>query len=341
LISWKYAFDSINAELEISTKKKQALDNLFNKGRISQTTYDYINQELTDIIAEIEARQKALADKMISKISELEQQTKTLEMFLANLEIRYAAGEIDEEPYTKESSVLSLGLEATKTELGEIKKAVTQLIPEEVRPTPPTPLEVAEVLPAEAPEIPVQAPVEAPVEASTEEVPVEAPIEKAVEEPAKAPTEEPVEVETVSEEIKVEMPTEIPTEEPTDVSIEVTSEEAIIEEGVESPSEIAVEEAPAEEKFPSSEEAVQEAAEETVAAVEPIAETTTETTMEEASTEEMVTEAVSEETPMQEEASLEGVEETPPADVEAPVEETSLFQGEEEETKKRKLKNRF
>jgi len=349
LISWKYAFERISTELKVSNKKKQALDNLFSTGKISQSTYNYVNKELTDIILEIETRQKALADKMISKISELEEQTKTLEMFLANLEIRYVAGEVDEEAYTKENSVLSLGIEATKKDLGEIKNAVTQLLPEEVRPLTLTPLKVAEVpkteefhektleIPLEAPteEAPVEVPIETTVEeqiettleAPTEEAPVEVPIETTVEEQIEttleAPTEEaPVEVESVSEavlevptesttESLIEEPTEVPMEMPTEMPVEVTPEEVPIFE--EKPSEFQVEEAPTEEKFPSFEEAFEAASEEVAeeSTTEVTIEAATETVPEEAPDDEGVTEAVFGEVVM-EEASVGEVEETTP-----------------------------
>jgi len=35
LISWKHSFNRLNEEFEMAKKKKQALDNLFETGRIS------------------------------------------------------------------------------------------------------------------------------------------------------------------------------------------------------------------------------------------------------------------------------------------------------------------
>ena len=324
LISWKYAFERISTELKVSNKKKQALDNLFSTGKISQSTYNYVNKELTDIILEIETRQKALADKMISKISELEEQTKTLEMFLANLEIRYVAGEVDEEAYTKENSVLSLGIEATKKDLGEIKNAVTQLLPEEVRPLTLTPLKVAEVPKTEEfHEKTLEIPLEAPTEEAPVEVPIETTVEEQIETTLEAPTEEaPVEVESVSEavlevptesttESLIEEPTEVPMEMPTEMPVEVTPEEVPIFE--EKPSEFQVEEAPTEEKFPSFEEAFEAASEEVAeeSTTEVTIEAATETVPEEAPDDEGVTEAVFGEVVM-EEASVGEVEETTP-----------------------------
>lgn len=237
MISWEYSFEKISKDLELAKKKKQALDDLFGTGKISQSTYDSFNKGLTDTITEIETHRKALAEKMTSKITELEQQVNTLEMFLANAEILYAAGEIDEELHTSESNAFTQGLEATKQELEVIKEVVANLMPEKMEFTlPPAPGEIveaplAEEVLEEVPEIPTEVPIEAPVEAQVE-----------------------VETENISEETEIEQPMEVQAEEaPTE---ETLAEEAPTEgfEGIEENAP----ETPTEEQSSSSEEVVEE-----------------------------------------------------------------------------------
>jgi hypothetical protein len=127
LISWKYSLEKIDGELELAKKKKQALDKLLNEGKVSQTTYDSFSEDVAQAIEEIESRQKMLVDKMESKISELEQQMRTLESLLVNSEIRHISGELENDAYDRECNVLSLGLETTKSELDEIKEAVSAI----------------------------------------------------------------------------------------------------------------------------------------------------------------------------------------------------------------------
>jgi len=127
LISWKHSFRKLNEENEMAKKKKQALDNLLNSGRISQSTYDLFNSEIDEAIAEIERQQKALLEKMNSKMEELEAQIKTLEMLLANFEIQHVTGEVDEEVYQSEMGILSMGIETAKHELDVVREAVNQL----------------------------------------------------------------------------------------------------------------------------------------------------------------------------------------------------------------------
>jgi hypothetical protein len=127
LISWKHSFRKLNEENEMAKKKKQALDNLLNTGRISQSTYDLFNNEIDEAIAEIERQQKGLLEKMNSKMEELEEQIKTLERLLANFEIQHVTGEVDDEVYQSEIGILSMGIETAKHELDVVREAVNQL----------------------------------------------------------------------------------------------------------------------------------------------------------------------------------------------------------------------
>lgn len=132
LISWKHSFGRLNEECELAKKKRQALDNLLNDGKISQSTHNLFNREIADAIAEIEKQQKALLEKMSCKMVELEGQIKTLEILLTNFEIQHVTEEIEEEVYQRETSLLTLGLEAARKELEMVKEATDQLSTEVV-----------------------------------------------------------------------------------------------------------------------------------------------------------------------------------------------------------------
>jgi len=145
LISWKHSFKRLNEEYEIAKKKKHALDNLFETGRISQATRDSFDNDISAVIMEIEKQQKDLLTKMQGKTQELEGQIKTLETLFANYEIQHVVGEIEEEVYQREINLLSTGLESAKRELEFIKEAANQLCPPPVEATTTEPsLPVAE-----------------------------------------------------------------------------------------------------------------------------------------------------------------------------------------------------
>ena len=128
LISWKHSFNRLNEEHQMAEKKKQAINNLLNSGKISKATYELFEREIAEAMAEIEKQQQALLAKMKTKAEELEGEIGTLEMLLANFEIEHVTGEMDEEAYQRESIVLSVGLETARQELAIVRGTVLQLL---------------------------------------------------------------------------------------------------------------------------------------------------------------------------------------------------------------------
>jgi hypothetical protein len=126
-MSWKHSFIRLNEEYELAKKKKKALGNLLDAGKISQSTHSLFTQEIDDSVAEIEGQRKALLGKMASKAMELEEHIRTLEILLANFEIQHVVGEVDDDTYHRETDLLCTGLEAVKKELNAVQDAVNQL----------------------------------------------------------------------------------------------------------------------------------------------------------------------------------------------------------------------
>lgn len=127
MISWKRSFERLSEEHGAVLKKKQALNSLFNNGKISQSTFDLFDKEIDEALAEIEAQKKALMDKMAAKTKEVEEHIRILERLLAIFEIQHVSGEIEEETYQREISLLSTGLETARQELNAIKEAMEKL----------------------------------------------------------------------------------------------------------------------------------------------------------------------------------------------------------------------
>jgi len=127
LFSWKYSFEKINSEYETVLKKRQALSNLYNSGKISQSTFELFNREMEEALAEIERQKNVLLEKMAAKVREVEEQIKILERLLANYEIQHVGGEISEEDYQRETAILSTGLENARKELNAIKETMDKL----------------------------------------------------------------------------------------------------------------------------------------------------------------------------------------------------------------------
>lgn len=125
--SWKRSFEMVTQELDLTKRKKQALDELLTKRRVSQLTYEHLGKTLTARLLELEAHQRSLVEKMNSRADELEEQTGLFEFILAYLEIRHIGGEIDEEIYAKNRETITLGLGATRSELDLIRDSLTKI----------------------------------------------------------------------------------------------------------------------------------------------------------------------------------------------------------------------
>jgi hypothetical protein len=117
----------LNQEYELTRKKRQALGNLLDTGKISQSTHSLFTREIDEAVAEIDNQRKALMEKMASKAMELEEQVRTLEILLANFEIQHVTGEIDDETYHRETELLCTGIETAKKELDDVQGAVNRL----------------------------------------------------------------------------------------------------------------------------------------------------------------------------------------------------------------------
>jgi len=127
MVWWKESFEKINNELELVRKKKEALENLLNSGRISQSTYEYYSKELEEAEKEIENRRKALIEKVNLRMENLEKQLQVLEMLFADVEISHAVGELDDETYTRQRDTLAAGLDFARKELDSLKEFTLNL----------------------------------------------------------------------------------------------------------------------------------------------------------------------------------------------------------------------
>lgn len=245
LISWKHSFKRLNEEYEIAKKKKQALDSLFETGKISQSTHESFNEEIATAMAEIEKQQEDLLQKMQSKTKELEDQIKTLEMLFANYEIQHVAGEVDEEIYQREINLLAMGLETAKRELEIIKEAVSQLSFPVEAPSAETPsvgeytlqeteTQQPETVEAASPTEPVEAP--QPEVEIAQEPAIQEPVPSVEEELSESSIVEQVEVtQTDAAEPPQENPPEAVQEEQQENPLEISSEP--VESAEESPPE--------------------------------------------------------------------------------------------------------
>jgi uncharacterized membrane protein len=102
-------------------KQRKVLEDSYASGEISQSIYNNIDKTLSQSLSELEEYSKILTDRLTRRIGELEEQSKYLEKVLASLEMRYAAGKVDEERYATQNRIITLGSDATKQEIHSLK----------------------------------------------------------------------------------------------------------------------------------------------------------------------------------------------------------------------------
>jgi hypothetical protein len=128
LSSWKNTFEVVHSELELAKRKKQALDELLTKNKMSQPTYEHLVGGLNENIDDLDSHLKLLMQKMTERADELEEQAELLKLFLVSLEMQNIAKELKEETYDKNKQAFELGLKSTEDELAEIKASITKVI---------------------------------------------------------------------------------------------------------------------------------------------------------------------------------------------------------------------
>ena len=229
MISWKNSFKRLNEEYELAKKKKQAVDNLYITGKISQFTRDSFNKDINATIVDIERQQKDLLEKMQFKTDELASQINTLESILANYEIQHVVGEIEECAYQRDVLLFTAVMDATRNELETIKQATMQLcVPVSTIQTivPPelpvdTPTVAAPVMDCVTTENTTPVEISLPVETQVESAILETPIFEATSDPIL----EAIEKQTFTSNVSV-------TEEPVMESALIEDVAVVVEEPV-------------------------------------------------------------------------------------------------------------
>ncbi|RJS85852.1 hypothetical protein CW706_00130 [Candidatus Bathyarchaeota archaeon] len=125
--SWKQSFESIYRELEVANRKKNSLDDLLARNRVSKPTYEYLLRNLDEEISKLEAHLKSLTKSMSKRINELQKQIKLFEVFFANFELLHIGFEVDEETYARQREIMIKGMVASKKEMEEIENALKKI----------------------------------------------------------------------------------------------------------------------------------------------------------------------------------------------------------------------
>ena len=124
MFAWEVDFEDIVKQLNISSKRLSALNELVKQGKVSQVTYDFLRKDFEQAVKSAEARKNDMITRLTSKLGELKDQAQLLEKCLTSTEVRFVAGELSEERYKNVANALKLGLEETLSELESVQEAM-------------------------------------------------------------------------------------------------------------------------------------------------------------------------------------------------------------------------
>jgi hypothetical protein len=124
LFAWEVDFEDIVKQLNISSKRLSALNELVKQGKVSQATYEFLRKDFEQALKSAEARRNDMLARLTSKLGELKDQEQLLEKCLTSTEVRFVAGELSEERYKNVATALKLGLEETLSELESVQEAM-------------------------------------------------------------------------------------------------------------------------------------------------------------------------------------------------------------------------
>jgi len=124
LFAWEVDFEDIVKQLNISSKRLTALNELVKQGKVSQVTYEFLRKDFEQAVKSAEVRKNDMITRLTSKLGELKDQAQLLEKCLTSTEVRFVAGELSEERYKNVANALKLGLEETLSELESVQEAM-------------------------------------------------------------------------------------------------------------------------------------------------------------------------------------------------------------------------
>ncbi len=124
--------ESLNFEISLLEKRRRTLRDLFNKGKISQSTFDLLDKKISKIESLIMNLKDMIQEETGFWNSIASEKTRVLESILANFRFLNIIGEIDVDEWMNISKTISLGVEALdKKPFSKHKEKISEVDAEE------------------------------------------------------------------------------------------------------------------------------------------------------------------------------------------------------------------
>jgi hypothetical protein len=125
--SWKKSFETICLNIDLAKRKKQALDELLVKKRMSHPTYEHLIKILASNISELKVQRRSIVENISHRMEEIKKQIEIFELLLAKLEIEHINEKPNEALFKKNKEKMILGIEATNIELEQISISLNKI----------------------------------------------------------------------------------------------------------------------------------------------------------------------------------------------------------------------
>jgi hypothetical protein len=116
-MSFKKIIDDLDSYFKSMKQKQLALQRLFDKGIISQNTFDLTDKKINLLVSKCSQFKEVLINEDSSWKTNLLEERRILENLLFGIEYKHLLGEINEEEWNRESKIFDIALDLTKNNL--------------------------------------------------------------------------------------------------------------------------------------------------------------------------------------------------------------------------------
>lgn len=124
---WEIEAEELKTELELTSKRVKALDELYRSGDIEKDIYEELKKEHGSSIEKLDDVRKKLIQNLSERKTKLHDQIRELETSLANNKMQHASAELGDEDYRVMCDSIRSGLKRLLSEKRYIEETEEQL----------------------------------------------------------------------------------------------------------------------------------------------------------------------------------------------------------------------
>jgi len=124
---WEIEAEELKTELELTSRRLKALDELYRSGDIEKEIYEELRKEHGSSIEKFDDSRNRLIESLSERQARLHDQIRELEASLANNKMQHASTEITDDAYRVMCDTIRSGVKRLLSEKGYIEETAQQL----------------------------------------------------------------------------------------------------------------------------------------------------------------------------------------------------------------------